>query len=76
VNKTYLWKRQSKKQAKDGRETKRTPAGAVGASMDCHYTMHGKQGVFGMVSKKRFLKIIMDSCLDFKQEDTLLQSME
>ena len=40
-----------------------------------HYTMDGMQNAFGVVSKKFSLKTIMDSCLDFKQEETLLQSM-
>ena len=40
-----------------------------------HYTMDGMQDAFGVVSKKFSLKTIMDSCLDFKQEETLLQSM-
>jgi len=40
-----------------------------------HYTMKGKQDAFGVVSKKVSLKTKMDSCLDFEQEETLLQSM-
>ena len=39
------------------------------------YTMHGMQDPFGVTRKDTSLKILMSNCQDFKEEESLLQSM-
>jgi hypothetical protein len=39
------------------------------------YTINGKQDVFGVVDTEFALKTLMANCMDFEEEETLLQSM-
>ena len=39
------------------------------------YSMQGKKDAFGNVQKETSLKYLLSNCQDFKEEETLLQSM-
>ena len=39
-----------------------------------NYTLNGKQDAFGFVQKDFSLNSLMGNCLDFEEEETLLQS--
>ena len=39
------------------------------------YTLNGQQDAFGVVDKRFSLKSLMANCLDFEEEETLLQTM-
>ena len=49
--------------------------GIVDESRLSEYTMNGRQNGYGIVDKTFALKSLMANCLDFEEEETLLQSM-
>ena len=49
--------------------------GFIDISKLSHYTMYGKENPFGVIWKDMSLKFLMSNCQDFKEEESLLQSM-
>ena len=49
--------------------------GIVDASKLSEYTINGRQNGYGVIDKTYALKSLMANCLDFEEEETLLQSM-
>ena len=49
--------------------------GFIDISKLSHYTMHRKQDPFEVIRKDMSLKFLMSNCQDFKEEESLVQSM-